>query len=108
MTLGIEMPVEGVSLCAGGVVGDHGEGALSGDGLAQAIAVIGGIGHDNLGRQSLDEGIGYRGISLLAGREREAHWAAQPADGQVDLGAQAASGAAEGLIRNPLFAPAAC
>jgi hypothetical protein len=45
----------------------------------------------------------------MAGGENEADRAAEPPDGEMDLGAQTAARAAEGLIfRPPFFAPEAC
>ena len=77
--------------------------------LADAVAVVGGVGHHHRGRQALDQGHGLRGVTAVAGGEDEADRAAQTSDGHVDLGAQTAAGAAERLIfRPPFFAPEAC
>jgi len=54
MALGMEMFVERIFEGSRGVVGDDGGRALGCDGLAQVIRVIGRIGHDDLGGQSLD------------------------------------------------------
>ena len=62
------------------------------------------------GRQTpVARGAVLRRIAHLAGGDVEAHRATQAADRQVDLGAQAAAGTANGLIfRPPFLAPAAC
>src|SRR5690606_31758766 len=76
--------------------------------LSQFGPISADAGHDDVGRQALDQRIGLRRVTLLAGGECAADWTAQPAHGHVDLGAQAATRAAKGLIFSPLFAPAAC
>ena len=63
-----------------------------------AVGVAGGVGHDHLGGQALDQGVGLRAVACLAGGEREADGAAEAAHGQVELGAQAAARAAQGSI----------
>src|SRR3990170_3471353 len=109
MALGIEVLVERVFAGTGRVVRDDGHGALGSDGLTEAIAVIGGIRHDDFCRQALDQGVGLWGVALLTSRESKPHRAAEATHGEMDLGAQAAAGAAKGLIfRPPFFAPAAC
>ena len=102
------MFVQRVFLCARRIVGDHRHSAFRGNDVAQMIAVIGGICHDNFGGQPLDQGIGLRRIALLAWGKREADRAAETTDRQVDFGAQAAARATKGLIFSPFFAPAAC
>ena len=62
-------------------------GTLLGDCLTEAVAVIGGIGHDDLGRQALDQGVGLRGVALLTRRKSKSHRAAKAAHGEMDLGA---------------------
>ncbi len=47
--------------------------------LSQAIAVVGCIGQQDLGRQALDEGVGLRRVALVAGGEREADRVAEAA-----------------------------
>src|SRR5258708_7416237 len=102
------MLVEWVLLCARGIVGNDGEGALVGDHLAEMVGVIGGVGHDDLGGKAVGQGAGLWGIAFLAGREDEPHRASQTTDSQMDLGAQATARAPDGLILSPLFAPLAC
>lgn len=43
----IELLVERILLCARGVVGDDGLRAFVGDSVAQPVAVVGGISHDD-------------------------------------------------------------
>jgi transposase len=105
----IEVLVERVLASTRGVVGDDRDGALGGDRLAQRVGVVGRIGNDHLGRKPVDQRVGLRAVAALSAGQGEAHWGAQAANGQVDLGTQAAAGAAKGLIFSPpFFAPAAC
>jgi two-component system, chemotaxis family, CheB/CheR fusion protein len=62
------------------------------------VGVVGGIGQH--GSRSIlgQQGGGLRRIAALAGGEDDPCRAAKPADRQVDLGAQAAAGSANGLI----------
>src|SRR5258705_5338932 len=109
MALGIEMLVERIFERTGRVVGNDGERPLGGDGVANVIGVIGRIGHDDLGRQSLDQGGRLRCIALLTCGKREPHRTSQAANGHMYLGAQATARATDRLIfRPPFFAPAAC
>ena len=103
------MLVERIFLSSGGVVRDDRDGALGGDRLAEAVAVIGSIRHEDLGGQVFDQGVGLRGITLLAGREDKPYRAAEAAHSEMDLGAQATAGPAKGLIfRPPFLAPTEC
>ena len=108
MSLGIEIFVERIFLCAGGVVGDDGHCLFVRDGVTQAIAVVGGIGHDDVGGQTFDQGFGLRRVALLARGQCETDRASEAAHGHVDFRAQASTRAAKGLIFSPFFAPAAC
>ena len=113
MALGVEMFVERIFDRARRVVGDDGERALGGDGLAQVIGVIGCIGHYDLGGQSFDQFGGLRRIALLTCGKREPNGTSQASNGQMYLGAQAPARAADCLIfrlifRPPFLAPAAC
>jgi hypothetical protein len=75
------------------------------DGWRRGIGVIGCIGHDPLGGQSLGQPGGLRRIALLTCGHREPHRTSQAANGHVDLRAQAAARAAERLIFRPFFRP---
>ena len=109
MTLGVEMLVERIFDCARRIIGDDGGRPFGGDGLAQVIGVIGGVGHDDISGQSLNQGGGLRRVALLACGQGNPHGTAQAANGHMDLGAQAAARAADRLIfRPPFLAPAAC
>src|ERR1700690_3581527 len=73
------------------------------------IGIIGCVGHDDLGRQSLNQGGGLRRVALLTCGKREPHRTSQASNGHVNLGAQATARAADRLIfRPPFLAPAAC
>ncbi len=56
----MEVPVERVFEGAWWIAGDHGRGVLVGDRLAEVIAIIGGVGHDDLGGQTFDQPAGLR------------------------------------------------
>lgn len=85
--MGVEVLVDPVFAGSGGIVGNDRNGALVGDGLSQAIAIVGSIGQHDFCGQALDQGIGLRRVTLLSGREREADRASKSAHGHVDLGA---------------------
>ena len=86
-----------------------GEGALGGDGLAEVIGIIGGVGHHDFGGETIDQSASLRDVALLAGRQDEADRTSQASDGQMYLGAQATARASKGLILSPFFwAPLAC
>ncbi|BAQ46304.1 hypothetical protein Maq22A_c15785 [Methylobacterium aquaticum] len=114
MTLLIEGCVELILLGSRGIVRDHGRRALASNGLAQLITVVGRISQDNRSREIRQQRLGLGRIALLARRDDKPNRTAQTAHGQVDLGAQAATGSAKSLIgrgriiRPPFFAPAAC
>ena len=91
VALCIEVPVELMLDGSGGVVGDDDLRPFCIDGAAQAVAVIGGIRHHDVGVEPLDEGVGVRSIAPLSAGQGERDGAAQPSHGHVDLGAQAAS-----------------
>ena len=67
VALGVEVRVERVLLGARWVVGDDGDRAFGGDGLAEMVGVIGGVGHDDLGWHALDQ-TGRPGARRLYGR----------------------------------------
>lgn len=86
----IEMLVERVLEGAGWIAGNNGKSLLVGDRLSQGIAVIGGVGDDNLGGQSFNQLGGLWRIALLPCGQREPDRATKSPHGQVDFGAQAA------------------
>lgn len=109
MALGVEMLVEGMFASARRVAGNDSDSTLCGDGLTEVIGIVGGIGHDHLGWQSIDQRRGLRHIAAMTRGESEPDRAAQPANRKVDLGTQATAGTANGLIFSlPFLAPAAC
>ncbi len=71
VTLGVEVLVDGVLFRARGIVRDHCGGALGGDGLAEVVGVIGGVGHHHLGRETFDQWTCLRHVPSVAGGERE-------------------------------------
>ena len=91
-----------------GVVRDDGLCAFFRPQLLGVVGIESGIGDDKFGRGCFKKSAGLRGIAFLARGEEETGWAAQSAHSQVDLGAQAAPRASDGLILSPPFAPLAC
>src|SRR5260221_13581277 len=83
-------------------------GLLGADSVAEMGGIIGGVGEDMLGGQSVDGGMGLRDVVALTAGEDETPRQAQAAPRHVDLAGQAATRAANGLILSPPFAPAAC
>jgi hypothetical protein len=108
MPLGIEMGVERILLGTRRIVGNDGDRALLGDGSAEVAGIISRIGDDGLGGEALDQSARLGCIASLTGSEDEADWAAQTADGEVDLGCQAAARPSDGLMASPPFAPLEC
>ena len=72
------------------------------------VGIVGSIGQHGGWSILAEQGGSLRCITALTSRQDEPGWAAKAANGQVDLGAQAAAGSANGLILRPFFAPAAC
>lgn len=104
----VELSMERMLLRPRWVVGDDRDSTCLGDGLTEVVGVVGGIGQRGGGSILAEQSRSLRHIAALAGGEDNPGWATQAADGQVDLGAQAAAGSANGLMLRPLFAPAAC
>jgi len=85
------MRITGMFLGARWVVGDDGDRALVSDSLAEVVSIVGGIGHNHLGRRAFDQGPGLWRIAHLTGREREADRTPKAPHRHVNLGAQAAA-----------------
>lgn len=90
MALGVEMLVERVFAGARWIAGNDGQRTFVGDGLAEVVGVVGGVGHHDLGRQSFDQRRCLRHIAAMTGGEGKADGTAQAPDREVDFGAQAA------------------
>ena len=73
--------------------------------LAEMVGIVGGIGQHRGGPILVERGRGMGRIAAMAGGQDEPDGAAQAAHRQVKLGAQAATGAAKGLIFRPPFSP---
>lgn len=84
MALGVEMLVEGMFASARRVAGNDSDSTLCGDGLTEVIGIVGGIGHDHLGWQSIDQRRGLRHIAAMTRGESEPDRAAQPANRKVE------------------------
>ena len=73
------------------------------------LGIVGLVGNDSLRGCVLEQDIGSLEIMGLPWREKKACRVAQRIDRGMDLGAQAASAASEGLfVWTPPFAPALC
>lgn len=83
-------------------------GAPFGRSFSDVIGIVSCIGDDKFGRGGFEKSAGLWGVASLARGEDETDRASQSAHSQVDLGAQAASRASDGLILSPPFAPLAC
>jgi hypothetical protein len=109
VTLGIEVAVERMLFGPRRVVRDDGDRAFVGDNLSEMVGIIGGISHDDFGRQPLDQRRGLRHIATMTGCQRKADGTAQASNCKMYLRAQATTRAPDGLIfRPPFLAPAAC
>jgi hypothetical protein len=72
------------------------------------VCVVGSVGQDEPRSVLAEQGGGLGGIAALAGGQDDPDRAAEAADGEMDLGAPAATRASKGLIVSTFFAPAAC
>jgi hypothetical protein len=73
VALGVEARIERVFLAPRRIVGDHGKRTFLGDGSADLIAVVGGVGHGHGGVQSVDQrGQGLGHVAAMPGGEMEA------------------------------------
>ncbi len=114
-----EEPLNGVSLgVAGRVVRprvaplaarrNHGHGAAGSQGSHQRVRIVAPVGNQVGRGQALEQGQGVRGIVALAGREAATHGPAAGVGHGVQLAAQPAAAASQGLRSVFLRAPAAC
>lgn len=74
-----------------GIVRDNGDGAGLGDGGAEVVGIVGGIGQDEAWSVVVEQGGSLWGIAALPGGQDDPDGAAETADGEVDLGAPAAT-----------------
>jgi hypothetical protein len=108
VALCVEMFVERIFERSRGIVGADGLGAFFGCSFSDVIGIVSCVGDDKFSRGCSEKSVGLRGVAFLARSEDETDRASQSAHSQVDLGAQAASRASDGLILSPPFAPLAC
>jgi len=80
---------------------DDRRAALRLDRPDQRLAVEALVADDNLEGKALDEPLPLRDVGRLAGRQDQFDGQPQPTDGRVDLGAEAAPAAAQGLFLLP-------
>ena len=76
--------------------------------MTNVVGVVGGIGDDKLSRGTVEQGGSLWSIASLASGEEEADRAAEPSDGEMNFGGQAAARTSDRLILSPPFAPLAC
>ena len=87
----------------GRVAGDHRDRDFGGDSPAKGNGVLGSTGRDEFDGQFLDQRVGLRAAAALATGQEEADRSTAAGHGQVNPGAQAATGATKGLIFRPAF-----
>jgi hypothetical protein len=58
---------------------------LSATSPADPVAVVGGVGHHHVGRQTFDQRQGLRGVASMAAGQNDADRAAETSDGEVVL-----------------------
>ena len=106
----VEVPVIFARLPVRGPRGNHHGLALGQQWLNQPrMGVVGLVCDDSLRSSVLEQDVSTLEIMGLPGREEKSRRIAQRIDRGMDLGAQAASAASEGLlVRIPPFAPALC
>jgi hypothetical protein len=91
--------------------GDHRLGVGLADGGAEVVGVVTLVGEHMAGSEAIDQRCGLADVAGLAGAAEQPNRIAQAVGASVDLGAQAAAGAAQALGMRPPFcrrAPAAC
>ena len=71
MALGVEVLVDRVLLGARWIVRDDGGGALCGDGLAEVVGVVSGVGDDELGGKTVDQRTSLGDVTAVACGEAE-------------------------------------
>ena len=83
--------------------------ALCGDEVDQGHGVVASIGDEvPARRKAFDQSRGERLVGRLSGREHDPDGQTTPVHKGMDLGGQPSARAANGVIRTPLFPPAAC
>jgi len=87
---------------------DHRHGPLALRRRHDRIAVVGLVGDECIGIVPLHQRLGLGDVRPLATGQDEFDRVAQGVDDDVELGAESAPGAAEGLAGLPPFFPAAC
>ena len=91
MTLSIKAPIDRVLQGARRIVRDYGDRAHRSDSIADAIAVLGCVGHHDLGWVPFQQGLCLRRVAALACGQPEVDGASQAAHGHMDFGARAAT-----------------
>ena len=110
VTLFVQVPVAFTRLLGRGARWNDDLFAFVQQGLHHpSLGVVAFVGNDNLPWRVLEQHIGTLQIMTLSGRQMKARGVAQRIDCGVNLGAQPASAAPDGLfVQTPFFAPALC
>jgi hypothetical protein len=91
------------------LAGNMGGGSHRSEQLDDAAGAVAAVGDRLAGRaQALDQARQGGLVGGLAGRQQQANRQAYSIDDGVDLGRQSPTRTADGVIRAPLFPPAAC
>jgi len=87
---------------------DHRRSALAADRRAERVAVVPFVGHDVVGRKTIDERLRLVHVVTLPGGQAKSHRPAFAVHRGVDLGAQAPARTADRFGAEPPLAPAEC
>lgn len=104
----VHMRIELAWLLAVGSRRNHSFGLLLMDRVDESTRVIGLVGDDFLGRNSLKQRLGLGYVMRLSSAERPACWVAQRIDQCMNLRRQSAAGSPDGLVTVFFSAPAPC
>lgn len=104
----VEPPIEAIDANPPRMRGDHGFGADCVDGLAEGLAVIGGVCDDGLRFLLVYQARRGDEIVDLPACERKAQRSAERVGEQMNLGRQSSSRTPQSLVARPPFPVAAC
>ena len=109
IALPVDCRVDGALDLAVALGRDVGAAASSLDHVDDGAGVVASVGDQRLGGfEAVDQGFDSGLVRSLTGREDDPQRQAVLIDQGVDLGAQSSTRTANGVIRTPFFAPAAC
>lgn len=108
VTLLEDVPVVGGLRLPRGVGADDGGHVALGKLVADPFRVVGGVGKEHGPLRVLDQRAGDRGLVRLTCRELDVERQTESIHESVDLGGEASARAANGVVVDPPFPPAAC